>query len=318
MKIVALAGGVGGAKLAHGLAQILPPEDLTVIVNTGDDFEHLGLYISPDLDTVCYTLAGLSNPETGWGRINETFNAIANIEKLGGATWFRLGDQDLATHIERMRRMKTGQSLSQITNDFCKAWGIHPTVIPMSDDLVRTIVNTDEGELAFQEYFVHRKCEPRVQGFRFEGIESAKPAPGIVDAIKEADAIVICPSNPWVSIAPILAVLHTPLHHPPFSKKMGGAAKKIYAVTPIIGGQAVKGPAAKMYRELGIEPSALAVAKHYQNLITGFVLDEVDAKLEAEIQGLNMKTLITKTLMENSDKRRRLAEDVLHFIGNQL
>ena len=305
MKIVALAGGVGGAKLAHGLAQILPPEDLTVIVNTGDDFEHLGLYISPDLDTVCYTLAGLANPETGWGRVNETWNAIANIEKLGGPNWFRIGDQDIATHIERTRRMKTGQSLSQITRDFCKACGIHQIIIPISDNQVRTIVETDEGELAFQEYFVHRRCEPRVKGFRFDGIESAKPAPGIIDAIKEADAIVICPSNPWVSIAPILAVAGI---------KSAMEAKKICAVSPIIGGQAVKGPAAKMYRELGIQPSALAVAKHYQNLVTGFVLDEVDAKLEADIQGLNMRTLITKTLMENSDNRRHLAEDVLHFI----
>ena len=232
MKIFALAGGVGGAKLAHGLAQILPPEDLTVIVNTGDDFEHLGLYISPDLDTVCYTLAGIANPETGWGRVNETWNTIANIEKLGGANWFRLGDQDLATHIERTRRMKAGQSLSQITGDFCNAWGIHHAVIPMSDNSIRTIVITDEGELPFQEYFVHRRCEPRVKGFRFEGIESAKPAPGIIDAIKEADAIVICPSNPWVSIAPILAVLSTPLHLPPFSRKMGerkrGTRKKSY------------------------------------------------------------------------------------------
>ena len=308
MKIVALAGGVGGAKLAHGLAQILPPEDLTIIVNTGDDFEHLGLYISPDLDTVCYTLAGLSNPETGWGRINESWNTIANIERLGGQTWFRLGDQDLATHIERTRRMKAGQSLSQITGDFCKAWEIHPAVIPMSDNSIRTIVNTDEGELPFQEYFVHRRCEPHVKGFRFDGIESAKPAPGIIDAIKEADAIVICPSNPWVSIAPILAVAGI---------RSAMEAKKICAISPIIGGQAVKGPAAKMYRELGIEPSALAVAKHYQNLVTKFILDEVDAKLETDIQGLNMRTLITKTLMENSDNRRRLAKDVLNFIRNQ-
>ncbi len=309
MKIIALAGGVGGAKLAHGLAQILAPEDLTVIVNTGDDFEHLGLYISPDLDTVCYTLAGLANPETGWGRVNETWNAIANIERLGGQTWFRVGDQDLATHIERTRRIKAGRPLSQITNDFCKAWGIHHAVIPMSDNPIRTIVNTDEGELPFQEYFVHRRCEPRVKGFRFDGIESAKPVLGIVDAIKEADAIVICPSNPWVSIAPILAVAGI---------RSAVEAKKICAVSPIIGGQAVKGPAAKMYRELGIEPSALAVAKHYQNLATGFIFDEVDAKLEADIRGLNMRTLITKTLMENSDNRRLLAEDVLHFIGNQL
>ena len=161
MKIVALAGGVGGAKLAHGLAQILPPEDLTVIVNTGDDFEHLGLYISPDLDTVCYTLAGLANPGTGWGRVNETWNAIENIKRLGGQTWFHVGDQDLATHIERTRRRKAGQPLSKITYDFCKAWGIHHAVIPMSDNSIRTIVNTDEGELPFQEYFVHRRCEPR-------------------------------------------------------------------------------------------------------------------------------------------------------------
>jgi LPPG:FO 2-phospho-L-lactate transferase len=307
-KIVALAGGVGGAKLAHGLAQILAPEDLTIVVNTGDDFEHLGLYISPDLDTVCYTLAGLANPDTGWGRVNETWNTIANIEKLGGPTWFHLGDQDFATHIERTRRMKAGQSLSQITHDFCKAWGIHQAVIPMSDNPIRTIVETEEGDLAFQEYFVHRRCEPRVQGFRFDGIDSAEPAPGVREAIQAADAIVICPSNPWVSIAPILSVLQLSILHHPLT---------IIAVSPIIGGQAVKGPAAKMYRELGIEPSAFAVAKHYHQLVTGFVIDEVDAKLETDIQGLNMRTWITKTLMKNSEERRQLAEVVLNFIGTQ-
>jgi LPPG:FO 2-phospho-L-lactate transferase len=314
MKIVALAGGVGGAKLAHGLAQILPPEDLTVIVNTGDDFEHLGFYISPDLDTVCYTLAGLANPETGWGRVDETFGAIANIERLGGQTWFRLGDQDLATHIERTQRMKAGQSLSQITRDFCKAWGIQQTVLPMSDQSVRTIVETDEGELPFQEYFVHRRCEPRTKGFRFEGTDKAEAAPGVSEAIQAAEAIVICPSNPWVSIAPILAVLST------LPGKWSGKEERnhIVAVSPIIAGKAVKGPAAKMYRELGIEPSARAVAQHYQNLAGGFILDEVDAKLEADIQGLNMRTLITKTLMQNSDDRRHLAEDVLDFIGKLL
>ena len=309
MKIVALAGGVGGAKLAHGLAQILAPEDLTVIVNTGDDFEHLGLYISPDLDTVCYTLAGLANLETGWGRDNETWNAIANIERLGGQTWFHLGDQDLATHIERTRRVKEGQPLSTIARHFCKAWGIHHVVLPMSDNPVRTIVETDEGSLAFQEYFVHQKCEPRVKGFRFDGIESAKPAPGILEAIQGANAVVICPSNPWVSIAPILAVAGI---------RSALEVKKVCAVSPIIGGQAVKGPAAKMYRELGIQPSALAVARHYQGLASAFVLDETDATLEAGIQGLNMHPLITKTLMENSDNRRRLAEDVLDFVGTQL
>src|SRR5581483_10658824 len=305
-RIVALAGGVGGAKLAHGLAQILPPEDLTVIVNTGDDFEHLGLYICPDLDTVCYTLAGLANPKTGWGRANESWQAISNIERLGGPNWFRLGDQDFATHIERTRRIKEGQCLSEITRDFCKAWGIKHTILPMSDNPVRTIVETDEGDLAFQEYFVHRRCEPRVKGFRFNGIEKAEAAPGAREAIQSADAIIICPSNPWLSIAPILAV-------PGLRSKM--EAKKVVAISPILGGQAFKGPAAKMYRELGIEPSALAVAKQYEGLATDFALDKIDSHLEAEIRSLNMRTLVTKTLMKNVKDRRRLAEDVLHFIG---
>jgi LPPG:FO 2-phospho-L-lactate transferase len=304
MKIVALAGGVGGAKLAHGLAHILSPEDLTIIVNTGDDFEHLGLYISPDLDTVCYTLAGLANPETGWGRVDESWNTIANIEKLGGPNWFRLGDQDIATHLERTRRLKEGQPLSQITKDFCKAWGIKHTVLPMSDSPVRTIVDTDEGELAFQEYFVHRRCEPRVKGFRFDGVDSAESVVGASEAIESADAIVICPSNPWVSIDPILKVI--PIKD--WSKNA-----KVVAVSPIIGGQAVKGPAAKMYREFGIEPSALAVAKHYEGLLSGFVLDTVDAELSPKI---GVKTLITDTLMNHLTDRTRLTTDVLHFIGS--
>jgi LPPG:FO 2-phospho-L-lactate transferase len=305
MKIVALAGGVGGAKLAHGLAQILPPEDLTIIVNTGDDFEHLGLYISPDLDTVCYTLAGLANPDTGWGHVNETWNAIANIKRLGGPDWFNLGDQDIATHLERTRRMKEGQSLSQITRDFCSAWGVKHTVLPMSDQPVRTIVETDEGDLPFQEYFVHRQCQPRVKGFRFAGVDSAEPTAGAREAIQSADAVIVCPSNPWVSIDPILAVLHPSSFslHPSF-----------IAVSPIIGGQTVKGPAAKMYAELGIEPSALAVANHYRDQLTGFVLDTVDADLAEQI---SVRTLTTNSLMKTLADRARLARDVLNFIGNQ-
>jgi LPPG:FO 2-phospho-L-lactate transferase len=300
MKIVALAGGVGGAKLAHGLAQILAPENLTVIVNTGDDFEHIGLSICPDLDTVCYTLAGLANPETGWGRVNETWNTIENIEKLGGPNWFRLGDQDIATHLERTRRLKGGESLSQITKDFCKAWNIKHTILPMTDSPVRTIVDTDEGELAFQEYFVHRRCEPRVKGFRFDGVEVAEPTVGAKEAIESADAIVICPSNPWVSIDPILRVI----------KKID---KPVVAVSPIIGGKTVKGPAAKMYAELGIEPSALAVAEHYRGLLSGFVLDSIDSELSILI---SVKTLITDTLMQNLADRTRLAMDVLNFVGS--
>jgi LPPG:FO 2-phospho-L-lactate transferase len=303
MKIVALAGGVGGAKLADGLAQLLLPESLTIIVNTGDDFEHLGLYISPDLDTVCYTLAGLANSETGWGRREETFHVLENLQKLGGPDWFRLGDRDLATHIERTRRMQEGQPLNQITRAFCRIWGIDYSILPMSDQPVCTMVETTEGgELAFQEYFVHRKCEPKVKGFRFAGIENARPAPGVLEAIEQADAVVICPSNPWVSIDPILSIagLRSVL-----------AAKPVVAVSPIIGGQAVKGPAAKMYLELGILPSALAVALHYGEILSGFVLDKVDTNLS---QNITIPTWITNTLMKNKDDRRRLAQDVLNLI----
>jgi LPPG:FO 2-phospho-L-lactate transferase len=303
MKIVAFAGGVGGAKLAQGLAQVLPSQDLTVVVNTGDDFEHLGLYICPDLDTVCYTLAGLANPETGWGRAGETWNTISNIEKLGGPAWFRLGDSDIATHLERTRRLKEGNSLSQVTKDFCMAWGIAPTVLPMTNSPVRTMVDSDEGELAFQEYFVHRRCEPRVKGFRFDGADVAEPAPGVREALESSDAIVFCPSNPWVSIDPILKVVKE-------------VKKPVIAVSPIIGGKTVKGPAAKMYSELGIEPSALAVAMHYRTILKGFVLDNEDKEMEDQIKRLGFATLVTNTLMNQLTDRPRLANDVLNFIGS--
>jgi LPPG:FO 2-phospho-L-lactate transferase len=315
MRIVALAGGVGGAKLAHGLAQILPPEDLTVIVNTGDDFEHLGLSICPDLDTVCYTLAGLANPETGWGRADETWQAMSNLKTLGGPDWFNLGDQDLATHLERTRRLKEGQSLSQITRDFCKAWGVRHTVLPMSDQPVRTVVETDEGDLSFQEYFVHRRCQPRVKGFRFDGVDSAEPAAGAREAVQSADAIVICPSNPWVSIDPILRVFS--LTHLLLSRQErdSGEGKKVIAVSPIIGGKTVKGPAAKMFAELGIEPSASAVAEHYGNLLTGIVVDSVDSELAKAIK---IQTLVTDAIMNSSSDRARLAREILEFIGTLL
>ncbi len=301
LKIVALAGGVGGAKLAHGLAQVLPPEDLTVIVNTGDDFEHYGLYICPDLDTVCYTLAGLANPETGWGRMDETWNVIENASQLGGPDWFRLGDKDMGTHLERTRRLKDGSTLSEITRDFCKAWGVEQTVLPMSNQPVRTMVNTEEGELSFQEYFVHRRCEPSVKGFRFENADKAEPAPGAKAAIQSADAVIFCPSNPWVSINPILKVIQK-------------IEKPIYAVSPIIGGQTVKGPAAKMYRELGIEPSAFAVANHYRGLLTGFVMDNADAQLIESVRSLNIQIHVTNTLMKGLEDRQELAVDILNFI----
>ncbi len=303
MKIVAIAGGVGGAKLVDGLAQLLIPGDLTIIVNTADDFEHLGLYICPDVDTVCYTLAGLANPETGWGRLGETFQALENIRNLGGPDWFHLGDKDLATHLERTRRLQAGQLLSQVTRNFCQAWGVRHTVLPMSDQLVRTMVATDDfGELAFQEYFVHLNCKPKVNGFRFEGVDAARPAPGVLEAMQNADAIVFCPSNPWVSIDPILAIK---------GLRPAIALKTVVAVSPIIGGQTIKGPAAKMFTELGIQPSAVAVARHYGDLLSGYVLDIIDADLASEI---TIPCYITQTLMKNRDDRRHLAQDVLNFI----
>jgi LPPG:FO 2-phospho-L-lactate transferase len=310
VNVVALAGGVGGAKLADGLAQVLPPENLTIIVNTGDDFVHLGLNISPDLDTVCYTLAGLANPATGWGRAGETWQALESLAQLGGPTWFRLGDSDLGLHMERTRRLRKGQSLSQVTRDFCRTWGVRAAVVPMSDDPLPTWVNTDEGELSFQEYFVHRQCRPHVTGFRFEGMERATPAPGVLEAIRRAQLVVICPSNPWVSVDPILAV---PGIREALTKSQEMGRLRVIAVSPIIGGQTVKGPAAKMYAELGIQPSALSVARHYGALLAGFVLDSQDADLAQAVRELGVRPSVTNTLMVSPSDRRRLAEEMLAF-----
>ena len=304
LHVVALAGGVGGARLVDGLAQVVPAQNLTVIVNTGDDFEHLGLHVCPDLDTVCYTLAGFANPGTGWGRIDETWHALESLATLGGPDWFQLGDRDIGTHLERTRRLKLGERLSQITRDFCNAWEVHLTVLPMSDDLVQTWVYTDEGVLPFQEYFVHRRCQPRVSGFSFEGADHAQPAAGVMETLGLADMVVICPSNPWVSIDPILAVPGI---------KSGLGAKFVVAVSPIIGGQTVKGPAAKMYAEMGIEPSALAVAQHYSEILNAFVLDQIDASQAAALDDRGIPTLATHTLMTSADDRRRLAKEVLEF-----
>lgn len=303
-RFVALAGGVGGAKLVDGLARLLAPEQLTIVVNTGDDFEHLGLVICPDLDTVCYTLAGIANPVTGWGRVDETWNAMETLATLGGPAWFRLGDRDLGTHLERTRRLRRGEALSQITRDFCRAWGVRHVVLPMSDQPVPTRVLTEAGELPFQEYFVHRQCVPKVRGFRYEGIEQAHPAPGVIESLERADVVLFCPSNPWVSIDPILAV---PGIKPIIMEKC------VVAVSPIIGGQAVKGPVIKMYQEMGIEPSALSVAHHYQNLLTGFVLDAIDRHLARILEDRGLAVLVTDILMKTPEDRCRLAREVLEF-----
>jgi LPPG:FO 2-phospho-L-lactate transferase len=301
MKIVALAGGVGGAKLAEGLSHLLPASDLTIVVNTGDDFEHLGLYISPDLDTVCYTLAGLADPTKGWGRKNESWNFLDNLTALGGPTWFQIGDKDLATHIERARRLNNSESLSQITDSFCSSWKIGAKIIPMSDSPVRTIVKSNEGSLPFQEYFVARRCKPKVSGFHFDGIEDAEPAPGVLSAINHADLIVICPSNPWVSIDPILKLKG-------FREALDG--KKVVAVSPIIQGNTIKGPAAKMYQELGIIPSALAVFKHYTDILSAFVMDDLDSELA---ENISVPVLVTDTIMKNKQDRSNLAKKVVEF-----
>jgi LPPG:FO 2-phospho-L-lactate transferase len=302
--VVALAGGVGGAKLAHGLAQILPPEDLTVVVNTGDDFEHLGLHISPDLDTVMYTLAGLANPETGWGLRDESWNFLDALGRLGGETWFRLGDRDLATHVERSHRLWAGESLTEVTAALCAALGVRMRVLPMTDDIFRTMVQTEDGELEFQEYFVHRRCEPRVTGFRFDGLGSAFPTEQVLTALDAADVIIFCPSNPFVSLDPILSL-------PGVRERVG--RKRAVAVSPIVGGQAIKGPAAKMFAELEMEVTAASVAAHYAGLLRGFVLDEVDAELKPSIESDTLQVLVTNTVMRSDADRARLAREVLDF-----
>jgi len=315
-KVVALAGGVGGARLADGLTKALPPENLTVIVNTGDDFTHLGLVICPDLDTVCYTLAGISNPATGWGRSGETWQALETLASLGGPTWFRLGDSDLGLHLERTRRSKAGQPLSQITRHFCQAMGIPARVLPMSDEAVQTWVHTDEGVLPFQDYFVRRQCQPKVTGFHFEGAEKARPAPGALEAIAQADLVVFCPSNPWVSIDPILAIP---------GMRAAILERPCVAVSPIIGGQAIKGPAAKMFEELGLRSSAFSVAEHYAGLLQGFVMDQTDAGTiwgadsfysaqSPEMESKKtMAILATDTIMKTPQMRANLAKEVIAF-----
>ncbi len=304
MNVVALAGGVGGAKLAHGLALNLSPSELTIIVNTGDDFEHLGLHISPDLDTVMYTLAGLANPETGWGLAGETWNFLESLERLGGETWFRLGDRDLATHVERSRRLWAGATLTEVTAALCKALKVGPRILPMTDDIVQTRVQTAAGELEFQEYFVHQQCRPRVTGFRFAGLESATATDQVLAALASAGLVVFCPSNPFVSLDPILNLPRV---------REGLAAKPVVAVSPIVGGRAIKGPAAKMMDELRLEVSAVAVARHYAGLLRGFVVDRVDEALAPAMRESGLRVLVTDTIMKTAADRARLAGEVLHF-----
>ena len=304
--IVALAGGVGGARLAVGLAAVLSPERLAVVVNTGDDFEHLGLTICPDLDTVMYTLAGVENPQTGWGRADETWSFMETLQRLGGEAWFRLGDRDLAVHVVRTHALKSGEPLSEITRKLCRRLGIRHAIVPMSDDPVRTYVTTDQGELAFQDYFVRGKCAPAVTAFRFAGSEAAR-VPESLRAILDSGAIegvVVCPSNPFVSVAPMLAVKE-------IREWLAGRRFPVVAVSPIVAGQAVKGPAAKMMRELGLESDAAAIARHYGALVDGWVIDRQDAGLAPEIRASGKDVTTTDTLMTDRSRKIALARIVL-------
>jgi len=301
--ILALAGGVGGARLAKGLAAILPPEKLTIIVNTGDDFEHLGLLVCPDLDTVCYTLGGINNAAQGWGIEGESWAFMDALGKLGGENWFNLGDRDLATHITRSG-MLGRKSLSAITDFLADKLGIAHKIAPMSDDRVRSIIDTDEGELAFQHYFVRRRAQPRFKAIRFAGIEAASPSPTFLQTLDDAalEAIVFCPSNPVLSIAPILAL-------PGIRARLEARKVPIVAVSPFIGGKAIKGPAAKILHEIGVATSPAGLATYYGGLLDGIVIDNADRTDTVEGTALH----ITDALMRDFQDQQRLAAETLAF-----
>jgi len=306
MKITALAGGVGGAKLAHGFSKLLSSDEFTVIVNTGDDFEHFGLYISPDLDTVCYTIAERSNLTTGWGRRDETFHVLETIKDLGGPDWFSLGDKDLALHMERTRRLNEGYSLTDTSLKLEKEMGILHKILPMCDEKVPTFVNTIEyGEIPFQEYFVLHKFMPTVKGFRFQGIENIKPSQAVILSLQNSDVIVICPSNPFVSINPIISLAGI---------KEILRNKYVIAVSPIIGGKAVKGPLGKMLRELGYNIHPLSILEIYKDFLDCLYIDHIDFTEEMKdgLSGIIIKS--GKILLPDIVARKKLAENIIKHL----
>jgi LPPG:FO 2-phospho-L-lactate transferase len=304
--VIALSGGVGGAKLAHGLAQCLAPSDLTIIVNTGDDFEHLGFTICPDIDTVLYTLAGVADRERGWGRRDETWHFMGELARRGGPTWFRLGDRDLATHAFRTTRLREGESLSAVTARLASSFGVAHAVLPMADEPVRTRIVTREGALEFQDWFVRQHCEPRVERLEFTGAEAASPGPRFAELMRRDDAraIVLCPSNPYLSIDPILAV-------PGVRAWLARTRSPVIAVSPIVGGQALKGPAATMLRDLAGDASVLSIARHYAGLIDTLVIDGRDADSRSALYSLGIQPLVTDTVMKSEADRARLAATIL-------
>lgn len=310
MKVTALAGGIGASKFLVGLAGAMPPEDITVIGNTGDDIELFGLRICPDLDTIAYTLAGVVNHETGWGLAGDTFESLKWLARYGEPSWFKLGDRDLATHVYRTNQLRLGSSLTSVTDQIRCSLGIRSKILPMSDAYTPTRVATDEGEMHFQEYFVRRKCEPRVKEIRFDGIEASQPAAGVVDAILDADAVIVCPSNPMISIGPILAV-------PGVRDALRETAATVVAITPIIGGRALKGPAADMLRDLGHEASATGVARIYRDFVDIFVLDEADAASKPRIEMFCRRVVVTNTVMTALKEKQALARCVMEAAGEQ-
>ena len=307
--VLALAGGVGGAKLAVGLARILKPDALKIVVNTGDDETFYGLHISPDIDTVTYSLAGLANPETGWGFAGDTFNALETLKTLGADAWFGLGDHDLALHLRRTDMLRSGMTLSAVTLDLTGRMGVRHPVVPMSDQPVRTIIKSTDGEMSFQEYFVHLRSEPEVIGLRFDGADSAKASPVFQRALENAEAIVFCPSNPFLSVDPILAL-------PDVREMIVASDVPRVVVSPIIGGRAVKGPAARIFETFAHKPpSALAVAEHYEGMATHFVMDSEDEASCDAVEALGYQVLVTETLMTEDAHKIALATAVCKMAG---
>ena len=301
MKVAALSGGVGGAKLALGLNTVMGSDDLTLIANTGDDFQFHGLHVSPDIDTLVYTLSGKSDEVRGWGLSGETWGFMDALWELGGEAWFNLGDHDLAMHVLRSEKLRQGVSLSTITADVCQSMDIAARILPMSDQLVPTTVHTVEhGPLSFQRYFVERRAEPAVTGFTFEGIEAAQPAPGLLDALAAADRIIICPSNPFISIDPVLGV-------PGVRDALANASAPVIAVSPIVAGDAIKGPTAKMFWEMGTEPSVQAVAARYQDIVDLMIIDKQDASAAATVQALGISVVTAPTIMRTLEDKTTLA-----------
>ena len=311
---LALSGGVGGAKLVLGLSCVLAPDQMTVVANTGDDFEHLGLNICPDVDTVLYTLADWNNKELGWGQAEESWNFLGALKRLGGEDWFSLGDRDMATHILRTQLLGAGASLSEVIEQLSAKMNIAHRIVPMTDERVRTQVHcTDQRTLSFQHYFVRDRCQPEVTGFEFSGIDKARPSAGFSAVLaRPLSAVIICPSNPFVSVAPILEI-------PGVVAQLRAARVPVVVISNIVGGEAIKGPAAKMMSELGMPQTALGVAQHYVEqyggLVKGFVLDTADSALEKEVNALGLATIVTKSVMLTLHDKTELAKQTLAFVS---